>query len=166
MYKRLLVLPAVFLFSACSNTSVDVEAERQALIETDQAWASAQAAGDMERVFSYWADDAVIIPAGMEAVRGQEAIREFVTTNQAQRGFSLRWEPQDATVSRAGDIGYTVGNYEISMGGPGGTPLVSQGRYLTIWRKDATGAWKCALEIHSPLSRTSNPELRMGQPGN
>lgn len=120
----------------------------------------------MERVFPYWVDDAVIIPAGPEAVRGKEAIREFVMTNRAQRGFSLRWEPQEATASRAGDIGYTVGNYEISMDGPGGTPLMSQGRYLTIWRKDAAGAWKCTLEIHSPLSRTSSPELRMGQPGN
>jgi uncharacterized protein len=140
--------------------SADPEAERKVLLETDQAWASAIAEGDMESVFSYWADYAVIIPAGMETVRGKEAIRNFIATNRAERGFSLRTEPLEATVSQSGDIGYTVGNYEISMDGPDETRFLSQGRYLATWQKDETGAWKCTMEIHSPLSGISDTDLR------
>jgi len=26
-----------------------------------------------------------------------------------------------------------------------------RGTYVILWRKDDTGAWRCFLEIHSPL---------------
>jgi ketosteroid isomerase-like protein len=76
----------------------------------------------------------------------------------------LKPTPQKATVSKAGDIGYIVGTYEISMTGPDGAPRSSQGRYLTAWRKNEAGNWKCTLEIHSPLNRSSPPELQMALP--
>jgi uncharacterized protein (TIGR02246 family) len=159
--KVVFSLSLVALF--CSST-MGGDAEEASLLNTGKSWSQAAAAGDMERVFSYWTDDAVIIPAGMEAVKGKDAIRKFVSVNRSQRGFSLKTEPQQATVSKAGDIGYIVGRYEISMNAPDGSRRMSQGRYLTAWRKDQSGDWKCALEIHSPLTRSPEPEFRMGRP--
>lgn len=98
----------------------------------------------------------------MPAIKGKGAIREFVTTNRSQASFSLKDTPQEATVSEEGDIGYIVGTYEVSMTGPDEAPRSSQGRYLTAWRKDDAGNWKCTLEIHSPLNRSADPELQMG----
>ena len=149
MHKYLWMILAIFLLNAC-NKSVDKEAESKALLETGKEWAKSAAAGDMESVFKYWTDDAVIYPVGMPAVKGKDAIRKFVAANRSQKNFSLITNPLEATVSKAGDIGYTVGNYRVSMDAPDGSPIIHKGRYLCAWRK-VDGIWKCNLEIHSPL---------------
>jgi len=120
------------------------------LLETGKEWAKSAAAGDMESVFKYWTDDAVIYPVGMPDVKGKDAIRKFVAANCSQKNFSLITNPLEATVSKADDIGYTVGNYRVSMGAPDGSHIIHKGRYLCAWRK-VDGIWKCNLEIHSPL---------------
>ena len=35
--------------------------------------------------------------------------------------------------------------------------------YLSTWQKDATGAWRCTLEIHSPLDAAGGTDLRPDQ---
>lgn len=132
-------------------------------MDTDRAFAAAVAAGDMDRIFSYWTDDAVIYPAGMPAVRGKDAIRDFVTRNRAQAGFAIRWEPREAAVSRDASLGYTVGDYEVMVDGPDGSRLSSRGRYLQTWRKDEAGSWKCTVEIQAPLSVAGGPDARPGE---
>lgn len=89
-------LLAISLMLHGCRESVDVASEQQAILDTDRAFAAAAAAGDMDRVFSYWTDDAVIYPAGMPAVRGKDAIREFSSRNRAQPGFAISWVPRQA----------------------------------------------------------------------
>lgn len=161
--KLLSVVVAACLMVAGCGKSVDVETQRRTLLDADRAWASAAAAGDLQRAFPFWTEDAVIYPAGMPAVRGKAAIREFVTSNRAQQGFSITWEPLEATVSQDGSLGYTVGDYKISVDGSDGEPIVRQGRYLEIWRKDDADSWKCIVEIQSPLVVAGGPDLRPEQ---
>jgi ketosteroid isomerase-like protein len=155
-------LAACIIAAGCSS-SLDIESERQALLDTDRAFAAAALEGEMDRVFSFWSDDAVIYPAGMPAVRGKEAIREFVARNRAQPGFSLRAEPRGAVVSQDGTLGFTVGDYEITLEGPDGSILTNRGRYLETWQKDEAGSWKCTVEIHAPLTVSGGPDVRPGQ---
>ncbi len=158
-YLLSLLIGACLLASGCTE-GTHVENERAALLDRDRSWAAVIASGDVDRVFSYWADDAVIYAAGIPAVRGKEAIRKFVATNRTQRGFSLTTLPREAVVSQDGNLGYTVGEYEIFLRGPEGSPIVTEGRYLAIWRRDSAGLWKCTLEIHSPLDTVGRPDLR------
>ena len=71
----------------------------------------------MNVVFDYWTDDAVIYPVGMPAVEGKTAIRKFVSANRSRKNFSLIVNTQKAVVSKAGDIGYTIGNYQVIADG-------------------------------------------------
>lgn len=164
MSRHFILACALIVLTTGSSLGVDVVAERKALLETDRAWASAAATGDLDRVFPNWADEAVIIAAGMPAVRGKAAIREFVSKNRAQPGFSITWDPREAVVAQDGSLGYTVGNYMISTDGPESAPNIRNGRYVETWRKDATGAWRCTMEIHSPLNTAGGPDLRPAQP--
>lgn len=129
----------------------DMSPERAALLETRREWSEAIAAGDLERIFPFWTDDAVIYAAHRPSVRGKVAIREFVRGNRAQPGFSLTSDTFALEISRSGDLAYTVGNYEFTWDGPDGTPVRRRGRFVCGWRKNEDGAWKCMLEIHSPL---------------
>ena len=119
----------------------------QTLRETREAVAQAIAEGDVERIFSFWTDDIVIYPVSEPAVRGIDAVREYVRRNRQELGLAPRTTPIEIVASESGDLGYIVGTYEwIDREGRATMP----GRYVTLWRKNEQGEWKVFLEIHSP----------------
>jgi len=49
-------------------------------------------------------------------------------------------------VSQDGTLGYTWGRYDFTTHGKDGKDSTDTGVYLTIWRRDASGAWKVAYD--------------------
>lgn len=118
------------------------------LREAREKWSRAIAAGDLERIFSFWTDDVVIFPVSAPAVRGIDAVREYVIHNRRELGLKPRSEAIEMVASESGDLGYVIGRYEwIDRTGR----AIDPGRYVTLWRKDHHDRWRCFLEIHSPL---------------
>jgi ketosteroid isomerase-like protein len=124
----------------------DLEADRADLMRTSREWAQAAASGDLERIVSYWADDAVILAPDRPAIVGKAAIRDFVRASQAIPGFSVTWEPEQASVSREADLGYLVERNRFTVPDGQGALQTQNGKAVTVWRKDVTGAWKCVLD--------------------
>ncbi|MBN2129791.1 MAG: DUF4440 domain-containing protein [Sedimentisphaerales bacterium] len=141
-----------------------VEAERAALLQTEQAWAAATAGSDPEDVLSFLCDDAVLYPGDGPAVHGKSEILVFQTASRTMLGFHQIFAPVEAYVSPAGDLGYTVGQFETFSSNSEGTPLVASGRYVNLWRRDADGNWKNSLAIHSPLSPPTPGEGTLPEP--
>ena len=73
---------------------------------------------------------------------GAQAIRKAFGDMSQAPGFALSWTPASAEVASSGDIGYTTGAYESSMGG-----VKETGKYVTVWRKQADGGWKVTNDI-------------------
>lgn len=121
-------------------------ADRLAVVEAERAFARAAAEkGTREAFLEFLADDGVIFQPG--PVNGKRFWRE-----RPPRKGLLSWEPVYADVSRAGDMGYTTGPWEFRPGGADDKP-VAFGQYFTIWRRQADGTWKVALD-----RGTSNPQ--------
>ena len=121
--------------------------QRRLLLETDQAWAAAAKAGDIERIESYWADDATNFFPGAPVAKGKEALGELLRRNRNQPGFSLRWTPMYARVAQSGDLGYTHGSFRLSRADAKGQSMTKAGHYVFIWEKqDDSGKWKCVVE--------------------
>ncbi len=132
------------------NPKISPESEQQALLTADKQWAAAAAAGDVDRVLSYWAEDAIGYAPGRPAFIGKEAISEFVRGNRAIPGFSISWEPSAAVLSESGELGYTTGSYQVTVpGGPQGGLITIKGFYVENWRK-LDGSWKCVVGIQTP----------------
>lgn len=148
MYKIviLFVVPILFImFLSCSEDTSRKD-QRQELIEADVAWTKAIEEGDIEKIFSFWTDDVVIYPASVPVVRGIDSVRKFLRRNR-QAGFRPKITPLEFGASDSGDLGYIIGDHEwIDSEGN----LTRPGRYVTLWRKNEQGEWKCFLEIHSP----------------
>ena len=141
------LLAAVGSASAGGAGNANAETHRQELVAAREAWSQAIAQGDLPRIFSFWTDDAVIYPVDEAPVRGIAAVREYVAHNRRDLGIAPRSKPLEIVASASGDFGYIVGTYEwIDAKGVASRP----GRYVTLWRPDAEGRWKCYLEIHSP----------------
>jgi ketosteroid isomerase-like protein len=65
----------------------------------------------------------------------------------AMPGFGVTWTSNMAEVASSGDVGYTSGTYDLHANAPDGSPFSDHGKYLTVWKKDTTGAWKVAADM-------------------
>ena len=148
IYKTFIVF-TFLLITACSH-NVNIEAERQALLDADKAWVNAAASGDVNKIKQYWTEDAINYFPGQKPAFGKAQILEIVKRNRSIPGFSLQWEPRDAVVSNSGDLGYTHGSYKMSFNDPEGNTLVRSGNYVCIWKKQEDGSWKCVMESSVP----------------
>ena len=87
-----------------------IDDEVAILRRIDQEWAAAAAQGaDLDRIVSFWSEDAKIYPPGAPVVEGRRAIREFVAGSRKILKHSVTWEPTEVVVGPAGDIGYITG---------------------------------------------------------
>ena len=143
------VVGAVLIASIGCSGGITQEDRRQALVDTREAWGRAISQGDVEKIFSFWTDDVVIYPVSEPTVRGIAEVREYVRRNRQELRLTPRMTPVEVVASESGDLGYIVGTHEwFDREGRATMP----GRYVSMWRKNEQGEWRCFLEIHSPRS--------------
>ena len=134
------------LATACApQMQVDVEAEKAALMEADKALL--EAAGDPEAFAGLFAENGSMNAPEAPRATGREAVQEFITQLGSLPNFELSFEPTHAMVSSSGDLGYTVGTYEMGFDGPEGKRMKETGKYVTVWQKQADGSWKVIEDI-------------------
>ncbi len=138
-------LLVVWAASGCT-ASPDLEAEREALLAADAAWAAAAGAGDIATLGTYWAEEAKNYFPGAPVAQGRESILELVGRNRSIPGFALTWQATDAVLSSSADLGYTTGPFQLSTRSPDGADQVRTGHYVAIWRKAPDGNWVCVVE--------------------
>jgi ketosteroid isomerase-like protein len=127
---------------------MNAESEKARILERDTEWSAIASEGrDIERIVSYWTDDAIVIPPGFAPVVGKEALREYVRRSLQIPGFRISWKSTDAQISPDGKMAYLLARNTVTMQGEGGKPITMAGRAVTIWRRDADGAWRCAVDI-------------------
>ncbi len=95
--------------------------------------------------FAAWfADDGVALGNGKPPLIGEVAIAQ--SAKWSPQEYQLTWTPTDAMMSPDGDMGYTWGHYEGRSKDAHGNPVLTSGRYITVWRKQPDGSWKVVLD--------------------
>jgi ketosteroid isomerase-like protein len=120
-------------------------------MQLSRNWSAMVGAGDFEGAIDVWADDAVMLPPDLPALSGKSAIREYVAGAAAIPGFKISWEPQIAHISMSGDLAYLIERNVIEMPGENGEVIVTHGKVVTIWRKDAGGQWKNVVDMWNTM---------------
>jgi ketosteroid isomerase-like protein len=130
------------------SVTQDMARAQAELMRVDAEWAAITAeARDVERIVSFWADDAVVIPPGSPTVTGKEAIRNYVTSSLRVPSFHIHWKTDSFKVSRDCDLAYGIGTNRVSFNNEKGKLITSRGKVVTVWRTDAEGKWKCVVDI-------------------
>jgi ketosteroid isomerase-like protein len=114
------------------------------LFDLEAKFAADTAKGGGAAFAKWFADDAVTLSNGQAPVVGQAAIAADTTWSPAD--YQLTWTPEGGRMSPAGDMGFTWGHYEGHFKKRDGTPGVTTGRYMTVWKKQPDGSWKVALD--------------------
>jgi ketosteroid isomerase-like protein len=149
---------SLFLLVAGCQTRGTGSNDTEALLNTDRAWAQVAAAGkNADSVVAFWSDDARVAMAGAPVVQGKAALKEMVTSSMAAPGFHIAWTPENAVIAASGDLGYTTGTNEMSVPDSSGKITKMTGRYLTVWRKDRDGRWRCVEDYSSPAPAAAKP---------
>jgi ketosteroid isomerase-like protein len=142
--------PAALLSTLLMLSLFSVAADRDAkiLMDADRAFAKATAARGAEGWMEFMAPNAVDLTR--ETLVGPDQIRAEMIATFKLPGISIVWEPYKAEFLGNGNVGYTVGHYEVRYIGDDGKPVVRKGTYLTTWQQQADGSWKVRADIGSP----------------
>jgi len=62
-------------------------------------------------------------------------------------------KPFHADIAASGDLGYTLGTYELRAKDEAGKATVAYGKYCSVWKKQPDGSWKWVVDVG-----TSSPE--------
>jgi ketosteroid isomerase-like protein len=95
---------------------------------------------------SFYAEDAVELPNGADAIVGKANIAKTLGFLDDKNNH-LTWSPVSAGVSASGDLGYTWGTYEFRSRQKDGTEVGEHGKYMTLWKKQPNGSWKVSVDM-------------------
>ena len=115
-------------------------------MQISRDWSRSVSADSIEKVLSYWSDDAVYMPPGQSALVGKEAIRQMVTKSLKVPGFKISWEPQSVSIAEGGDMAYLIEKSQITVKDSLGNPKTEYYKGLTVWKKE-NGTWKNVVEM-------------------
>src|SRR5215213_6666365 len=91
------------------SVPMDLERERKRLLDRDAEWAAVASTGrDVERILSFWTDDAQVLAPGLPAFSGKAALRSYVEGALAIPGFHITWTTSQANLSPDGQLGYLL----------------------------------------------------------
>jgi ketosteroid isomerase-like protein len=116
-------------------------------MQVSRDWAKAAESRDVERILAYWADDAVVLMPDRAAIVGKDALRAMVQRDMKDPRFTITWEPERASIAQAGDMGYLIEHNRVTFPDGSGKVRTAYGKVVSVWKKDASGNWKCVADI-------------------
>ena len=151
MKHSVILLTTLLLFScmvpfAHESAAAQKKATAETLKKLEADFLQATLEGGSIGYLSYYADDAVELPNGAPAIVGKAAIAKTMGFLD-QPDNKLTWTPVGADIAASGDLGYTYGTYEFHTKDKDGKPVVSQGKYMTVWKLQKDGSWKVELDM-------------------
>jgi ketosteroid isomerase-like protein len=105
---------------------------------------------DVDKITSFWADDASLFIPNMPVLNGSAAIKPAIKDMVSDPNFSLQFEATKVEVSKASDYAYSQGTYTMTTTDPKTKKVMEEkGKYVTVYKKQADGSWKAVADINN-----------------
>jgi uncharacterized protein (TIGR02246 family) len=163
---KLFVTFCALIAAACApkpaEPAHDPAADRAAIAAIRDGYAAAFKAGDAAKVAGYFTADGADMENGMPTMTGSAAIAEGL------KGMMAEMASQEIVITAektevVGDLAYDRGTYKTTMTpkAAGATPVVDEGRYLVVLRRQADSSWKLVEVIgNSPVPMVPAPPAK------
>jgi ketosteroid isomerase-like protein len=99
---------------------------------------------DASAMAAFYTADAKFLAPNVPMIEGRAGIEAFGKEMFASGGQSLELKTLD--VLDGGDLEIEVGRYTMGMTPPGSDAMVDNGKYVAVWRRDADGKLKMAVD--------------------
>jgi ketosteroid isomerase-like protein len=112
----------------------------RSVVEAEKSFAKTSVErGIRESFLQFFAEDSVVFtPAPTNG-------KKFYA-NYDDKGRQLNWQPIFATISNAGDLGFTTGPWEMKKSAADETPIAF-GDFVSIWKKQRDKSWKVVVDL-------------------
>jgi len=155
------------LMTACSsNVPTSQNADVAAVRSVEIAWVKDIATKDVDKFASYYSDDASVLLPNQMMITGKDNIKAALKPMLADPNFALTFQSTRGVASKSGDFVYVIGTYSMTSSSPRDQkPVTDQGKYLTVFKKQADGSWKAAADmVNSDLPAISEHPQPAPQP--
>lgn len=123
------------------------------LLAVDAEWEQAYAAKNLKKAATFCDDEASMLVPNAPIASGKTAVSKAMANDMASN--DLTWHANKAGIARSQDLGYTSGVYAMKYKDASGNIKVDNGKFLTIWKREADGTWKMLYDMFNsdlPLS--------------
>lgn len=129
----------VVLASASLVNAAEDKGAEAAIKAGTEAWFKAYNAGNVDAIVALYAEDAIVMPPGVAALKGHTALRQFLTADiGATKAAGVTLENgKTREAGAAGDLGWDSGTWVVR---DKAGAVVDSGSYLAVWRKIG-GKW-------------------------
>lgn len=134
-----------------ADAQTAVEKAKAEIAATRDAFWAAHGKADAKALASFLTEDAQLLAPGMEDVRSRQAIEAAAVQmfqSMTVEGFTI--VSSELTVH--GDSAYELTTYSETLRPRGGQATPAKGRYLIVWKRDATGKWKVHRNMFNFIS--------------
>ena len=153
--KTTVCLIALFAFAAIVQKPT-TESPLHSMVATERAFSQASAdKGTRDSFLLFIADDGILFRPS--AVLGKKWLQEHPVPLVDNRPL-LSWQPIFADVAASGDMGYTFGPWEFKQSIKDQKP-VAFGHFVTMWRRQADGSWRFAIDLGVSHPQSATPAL-------
>ena len=108
-------------------------------------------AKDIDALVTCLTDDASGLYPGMPMLNGKQAIKTSLAPIFADPNYSFTFQSLRMEASKGGDMIYSQGTFAMTTTDTKTKkPKTENGKYLTIYRKQADGSWKVVVDAAVP----------------
>ncbi|MDQ2937596.1 MAG: nuclear transport factor 2 family protein [Acidobacteriota bacterium] len=126
----------------------------ESVVNTERAFArTSEEKGTREAFMEFIADDGILFRP--TAVKGKQWMTEHPLPRSEKRDL-LSWQPTFADIAGVGDMGYTTGPWQYKSDIHDAKPIAF-GDFLTVWKKQADGSWKFAIDLGISNAQPDQP---------
>ena len=143
-YAFLFTLILALMLLNCStpqSEQIDMDQLQKIIAEFQEAVQKS----DADKVASFYANDAIMLPANEEIVKGKQAIGEH-WKNTAQSNLKIK-VVKTVELSGYGNIAYQINKTAVTYQTEGQEAKWNPSKNVHIWKKQADGGWKLHVDI-------------------
>jgi uncharacterized protein (TIGR02246 family) len=129
------------------GAAADRSAEVESIRALSQQWFQASVAKDAPKFSSFYAPLANLFPPHGPLIAGKPKITSFWTQFFAMPGLAFEGAATSIEVAASADMAYEYGTFKLTVSGPDGQPVVQDGKYVVVWKKQPDGVWKVVADI-------------------
>lgn len=146
---------AIFVLTFMVAFTVQGQTPLQEMVKTEQTFSKmAEEKNTRDAFMEFIADDGLLFRPG--AVNGKKWMQEHPVPPSDKKPL-LAWQPSFAGIAASGDMGFTTGPWEFKGDIKDAQPS-GYGHFVTVWKKQADGSWKFAVDLGISHPQSGGPQ--------